>query len=62
MKTITNLKQDKKNIKTLVEERKCEHCKRAKIEVYNEHCNVCYNCWMAETFLSFVDQVAIPEV
>jgi hypothetical protein len=58
MKTLMNSKNQALQRK----ERKCEHCKKAPIEVYNERCNVCYNCWMAETFLSFVDQVTIPEV
>ena len=56
------LKVEQKERNSVVQAFKCEHCKKAPIEVYNDNCNVCYNCWMAETFLSFVDQVTIPEV
>jgi hypothetical protein len=59
---MTRLKQKANNTKTIVEEKKCNICKKAPIEVYQLDTEVCYNCWMAETFISFVDQVAIPEV
>ncbi len=41
---------------------KCSICKKAPIEIYQLDHEVCYNCWTTECFISFADQVDIPDV
>ena len=38
----------------------CKTCKKHPIEVYQLDKEVCFECWQAETFLSFVDNTVIP--
>ena len=38
----------------------CKTCKKNPIEVYQLDKEVCFECWQAECFLSFVDEVATP--
>ena len=40
----------------------CENCHKRPVEVYQLDHEVCFECWQTECFISFADQVNIPEV
>lgn len=41
---------------------KCSICNKRPVEIYQLDYEVCFDCHQKETFISFADQVDIPEV
>jgi len=54
------LKAEQKERNSVVQSFKCKTCKKRPIEIYQLDKEVCCDCWQAECFLSFVDQIVTP--
>lgn len=54
---MTKLKQRKRRTDSVF---LCKTCKKHPIEVYQLDKEVCFECWQAETFLSFIDNTVTP--
>jgi hypothetical protein len=51
-----------KRLEQVLDKNSCNICHKRPIEIYQLDYEVCFECHQNESFVSFVDQVHIPEV